>query len=105
MPQLGSAFSTSSKLCFEARYQKECWYSIPVLNSFCALELHEVSNLTLPSCFASDFANAAGASEIAAIAAAATANDVLSIVLSSAARRPGEYSSRATMAARDIRIS
>src|SRR5262245_2194223 len=85
MPQVASALSASSKVCLEARYQNECWYSIPWSNNFCALALHEVSNLTLPSCFALVCANAGGASVMATAIAPIAANNVLSMVLSSAA--------------------
>src|SRR6059036_3002127 len=49
MPHSGSAFSTSSKVRCDARYQNECWYSMPRLKSFCASALQEVSKFTVPS--------------------------------------------------------
>src|SRR5262249_17873247 len=53
MPHSGSVFSTSSNTFCDARYQKECWYSMARLNCFCASGLHDVSKRTLPSLLSS----------------------------------------------------
>src|SRR5215510_11884982 len=74
MPHSGSFFSTSSNVFCDARYQKECWYSMARLNSFCASGVHDVWKFTLPSC-SSTWANAGWASTAAAPTEARRAND------------------------------
>src|SRR5262245_6248805 len=63
MLQSGWAFSASSNIFCDARYQNECWYSMPRSNSFCASALHDVAKWTLPSLSSSDWAKAGWASD------------------------------------------
>src|ERR1041384_8125446 len=77
MPHSGSAFSASSNTRCEARYQNECWYSIPWSKSFCASGLHEVSKCTVPSLLSSDCPSAVCTNESPTAAAAAIAIDDL----------------------------
>src|SRR5215471_14793064 len=49
MAQVGSLASALSNTFCEARYQKECWYSMARSKSAWAAALHEVSKWTLPS--------------------------------------------------------
>src|ERR1700722_1384739 len=82
MAHWGSVFSTSSKVFCEARYQNECWYSMPRSNSFCASGVHDVSKCTLPSLLSSVCPRVAvRASETPVAATAATANEVLFMIL------------------------
>src|SRR5262245_55986583 len=69
MPHSGSAVSTSSNVFCDARYQKECWYSIAVSNSFCASGLHDVSKCTFPSLLSSPWAKAGWVKAMTAAAA------------------------------------
>src|SRR5262249_42262067 len=90
MPHSGSAFNTSSKTFCDARYQNECWYSIPWSKSFCASGLHDVSKCTLPSFPSSTCPKAECASEMLIVAVtAATIADADVVILTSF--EPGAY--------------
>src|SRR6266700_3255426 len=80
MPHSGSVFSTSPNVCCDARYQNECWYSIPLSNSFCASGLHDVSKCTVPSLVSSDCPSAGCANESPTAAVAAIANGVFIMI-------------------------
>ena len=80
MPHSGSAFSTSSNTFCDARYQNECWYSIPRSNSFCASGLHDVSKCTVPSFLSSDCPNAGSVNESPTTVVTASTKDVLTMI-------------------------
>src|ERR1700754_873765 len=86
MPHSGSAFSTSSNTFCDARYQNECWYSMPWLKSFCASGLQEVSKLTLPSLSSPACAGCASTAESATVIARAVLIALLHFFAASTAK-------------------